>query len=122
MNIQLLLTRLEKLKKVSHSKSLLQILFREHVMAGVEHESVLSPKLRCIVDIGANKGQFALAARHFAKKAHIFSFEPLPGPAKKYLKIFNQDRQVTLHQTAIGPQSGKATIHISQKDDSSSPL
>ena len=39
-----------------------------------------------IIDIGANKGQFTLAARYIFPKSKIFSFEPLPGAAK----IFKQ--------------------------------
>jgi FkbM family methyltransferase len=82
----------------------------------------LSRELGCIVDIGANRGQFALAARHWASNAHVFSFEPLPEPSKKFLQVFNNDGLVMLHQAAIGLESGEATIHISQRDDSSSLL
>lgn len=42
-------------------------LLRYRVAAGVEHRNVLRSlgEIRVVVDIGANRGQFALAGRHF---------------------------------------------------------
>jgi FkbM family methyltransferase len=98
-------------------------LLRHIVAAGVEHEQSLSD-LRCrtVVDIGANRGQFALVARQCFPQARIISFEPLPAPAATFRKAFAGDGTVTLHEAAIGPISGNATIHISKSDDSSSLL
>ena len=75
-----------------------------------------------VVDIGANRGQFALATRKQWPHAKIISFEPLAGAAAKYGAIFADDPLVTLHQCAIGPNSGEAVIHLSAKEDSSSLL
>jgi len=75
-----------------------------------------------VLDIGANRGQFALVARRCFPKARIISFEPLPVPAGTLRKIFEEDLQVTLHEAAVGPVPGNATIHISRRDDSSSLL
>ncbi len=73
-----------------------------------------------VVDIGANRGQFALAAKKWAPKAKVTGFEPLADAAKCFLKTFRGDSGVTLHQVAIGPHSGETTIHVSAADDSSS--
>jgi FkbM family methyltransferase len=75
-----------------------------------------------VLDIGANRGQFALVVRRSFPKARIISFEPLPVPAGTFRKMFEDDPQVTLHEAAVGPVSGNATIHISRRDDSSSLL
>jgi FkbM family methyltransferase len=93
------------------------------VAAAVEHRSVLQG-LQCqtVVDIGANRGQFALVARNCFPEATIISFEPLPGPAAQFRAVFAGDPRVTLHQAAVGPQCGQAMIHISRRDDSSSLL
>jgi len=93
------------------------------VAAALEHRGGLQG-LRCkvVVDIGANRGQFALAARQFYPEATIISFEPLPGPASIYLSIFQKDQKVRLHQAAIGTESGTSEIHVSRRDDSSSLL
>lgn len=75
-----------------------------------------------MVDIGANRGQFALAARRWAPKARVFSFEPLPHAADIFKKVFSDDPDVKLHEAAIGNCSGKKLIHLSARDDSSSLL
>lgn len=95
--------------------------FFSGVAAAVEHEALLS-NIYCktIVDIGANRGQFSLVARHCFKDAQIFAFEPLPQPFKVLRNIFVHDRMVALYQMAIGSASTPQQMHISQRDDSSS--
>ena len=96
-------------------------LLRHRVAAGVEHVRVLSAlDCRTVVDIGANRGQFALVACRCLPQARVISFEPLPAAAAKYRALFAGDDRVTLHEAAIGPVSGNATLHISRRDDSSS--
>ena len=97
--------------------------FFSGVAAAVEHE-VLLKNIFCktIIDIGANRGQFSLVARHCFKDAQIFAFEPLPQPFKVLRNIFVHDRMVTLYQMAIGSASISQQMHISQRDDSSSLL
>jgi FkbM family methyltransferase len=98
-------------------------LLRHRVAAGVEHEWFLSGlDCRTVVDIGANRGQFALVARQCQPHARVISFEPLPAPAAKFREVFAGDTRVTLHEVAIGPVPGNATIHVSRQDDSSSLL
>ena len=96
---------------------------RHRVAAGVEHAQVLSGlDCRTVVDIGANRGQFALVARQCQPHAGVISFEPVPAAAAKFRAVFAGDDRVTLHEAAIGPAPGNATIHISRRDDSSSLL
>lgn len=93
------------------------------VGAGIEHERALhNLGCRSVVDIGANRGQFALVARYCFPNAVIYSFEPLRGPAERFRKVFEGDANVILHEVAIGPQAGTATLHVSRRDDSSSLL
>lgn len=114
--------RLDKLNQAIRSRRLLQALLRHRVLAGAEHRNVLSRDLRVVVDIGANRGQFALAARRWAPEARVVSFEPLSGPAGIFRRVFAGDNSVTLHQSAIGPVSAMQTMHVSARDDSSSLL
>lgn len=100
-----------------------QALINHSVAACVEHEPVLKVlNCRTVVDVGANRGQFALVARRCYPSARIISFEPLPLPAARLGEVFSADANVALHQVAIGPEPGHSTIHISGKDDSSSLL
>jgi len=122
MSFQLALTRLDKLAQVIRSTRLLRALLYHRVLAGAEHRQVLAADLTTVIDIGANRGQFSLALRRWAPEAKVIAFEPLDGPATRFRKLFKGDKNVTLHQSAIGPEAGEATIHVSAEDDSSSLL
>ena len=115
--------RVKKLARILKSPYYRTRLLRHRVAAGVEHAKVLSGlDCRTVVDIGANRGQFALVARQCLPHARVISFEPLPAAAAKFRAVFADDDRVTLHEVAIGPVPGNATIHISTRDDSSSLL
>jgi FkbM family methyltransferase len=93
------------------------------VAAGTEHRIVLERlDFDLIVDIGANRGQFALVARKCFPNASIHSFEPLKEPAVVFRRVFASDPRVTLHEIAIGPDDKDMLIHVSHADDSSSLL
>ncbi len=75
-----------------------------------------------MVDAGANRGQFALVARRWFPKARIIAFEPLPGPASTFRKVFGSDAAAELHEHALGSEAAYKLMHVSQRDDSSSLL
>jgi FkbM family methyltransferase len=112
-----------KLAKIFRAAIFINGLFKG-AAAGVEHEAMLRSLGGCrlLVDIGANRGQFALVARHCFSNAKIISFEPLQKPAAIFRRVFSGDGNVRLHQAAIGPTAETRAIHISQRDDSSSLL
>lgn len=96
---------------------------RTRVAASTEHDGVLAGlQLDTVIDIGANRGQFALCMRRLYPRAQIFSFEPLQKPAATYKRLFAGDPLARLFNTAIAPQSGSAAMHVSQWDVSSSLL
>ena len=92
------------------------------VLVGAEHRKVLALNLGTVVDIGANRGQFALAARNWVPGARVISFEPLSQAAARFRKLFHNDPKVALHEAAIGPEKGEVVLHVSGADDSSSLL
>ena len=96
---------------------------RHGVGASIEHCAALAPlKLKTVIDIGANVGQFTLLIRALFPQAHIVAFEPLARPANKYRKLFAADKVVTFYQAAIAPTSEQRRMHVSRRDDSSSLL
>jgi len=98
-------------------------LIRFRVVASTEHDGVLGDlKIDSVVDIGANRGQFALCARRLFPDAQIFSFEPLAKPAEKYRQTFAGDKRSRLFNAAISCHSGVAPMHVSRWDVSSSLL
>lgn len=119
--LSLFLLRIKKLRVILLKPMLRRVFFQHLVMAGVEHQAVLNRSLSTVVDIGANRGQFALAVRAISG-AKVVSFEPLPVAAKVFQNIFSDDSSVRLHVVAIGEKSEKKQIHLSARDDSSSLL
>lgn len=116
--------KIVKLLNILKVRSWRGALLHHRVAAGVEHAPVLRNlgPVRMVVDIGANRGQFALAVRHCSKKARIVSFEPLPGPAEQWRAVFASDARAEVVEAAVGQQTGEAEIHVSARDDSSSLL
>ena len=114
----------EKLIRILRVPTWRRSLFRERVAAGAEHGGVLRtlPAFRTIIDVGANRGQFTLAARHFFPDSQIIAFEPLPKPAAIWRALFADDPRAVLVRAALGSQAGHALINISGRDDSSSLL
>lgn len=113
-----------KLARIVSKPPWLRALLHHKVAAGVEHVSVLrtTAGLQTIVDVGANRGQFALAARYCFPEAQLYCFEPLSGPAAQSRAVFAKDPRATFFEVALGPESGDAVIHVSGRDDSSSLL
>ena len=96
-------------------------LFRARVAPSVEHRSILARPWRTVVDIGANRGQFTLAAREWSS-AKVIAFEPLPQAVAVFRAAIGADQHVTLHPYAVGPRSEDRVIHVARRDDSSSLL
>lgn len=94
---------------------------RYGVGAAVEHWRALSGlDVATVVDIGANKGQFALLAMGVFPGVTVYSFEPLYEPAARFRKMLAG--KVRLFETAIGPYEKQGTIYVSRRADSSSLL
>lgn len=76
-----------------------------------------------VLDVGANRGQFAMQARKiFGFKGKIFSFEPI---ASVYTVLKNatiNDKQWIALNYALGSENGKSCINISKNSCSSSIL
>jgi len=117
--------------KIEQAKKLLNILCEplfirallKGAAAGTEHRRLLqSLDCRHVVDIGANCGQFALISRKCFPDARIDSFEPLAEPADRFERVFAGDANIHLHRCAIGAEKATMTIHVSERDDSSSLL
>jgi FkbM family methyltransferase len=112
-----------KILRVLAIRSYRAAFLRAGVAAGTEHDRILAGlALDTVVDIGANRGQFALCIRRLYPTAQIFSFEPLRKPIVKWLRNFGHDPRARLFNTAIAAQAGSSTMHVSRWDVSSSLL
>lgn len=80
-------------------------------------------KVDTVIDVGANKGQFASELRSFGYKDRIISFEPLSSAYAELKKNSLRDSLWTIHtRCAIGDFDGEIKINISGNSVSSSLL
>jgi FkbM family methyltransferase len=94
---------------------------RHGVAAAVEHRAVaFEREPRAVLDVGANRGQFALFARRRFPDAALHCFEPVPAALDTLRRVVGDD--VRIHPVAVGARSGMAVLHVSASDDSSSLL
>ncbi|MFB6457187.1 FkbM family methyltransferase [Chitinophaga sp. Hz27] len=80
------------------------------------------PKLNTIIDVGANKGQFALAAAYKFPHAKILSFEPLPDVYQTLKQNTKKADQVSAYNYALGSKDGMLKFYSNNYSHASSAL
>jgi len=79
-------------------------------------------KPQSIIDVGANVGQFTVAAAKKFPHAHIYSFEPLPDCALRLRRNVRRLHNVFVYGLALGAEEGRCTMHVNSYTLSSSLL
>ena len=93
------------------------------VAAAVEHRHVaFEREPRTVLDVGANRGQFALVALDRVPGAAVHCFEPVPAALATLHRVVDRRPGVRVHPVALGRAAGEAELHVSASDDSSSLL
>jgi len=77
------------------------------------------PGIRTVLDIGANRGQFALFARERFAGATIHMFEPVAAAAATARRVVPT---ATMHEIALGSSDGTIEFHVHADSDQSSVL
>ncbi len=96
---------------------------RHGVAASIEHEHVpFGAEFSLVVDVGANRGQFALFAARRFPHARLICFEPLPGARAVLGQLLDARPRTEVHGVALADRSGTADLHVARRDDSSSLL
>lgn len=92
------------------------------VAAGIEHEDLLRGlgRVRTVVDVGANKGQFALLALELFPDATVHAFEPLAAAFARLGTWSRSEHRLTRHCLALAATAGTQAMHVSARMDSSS--
>lgn len=87
----------------------------------VEHQVPLAGRdFATVIDVGANKGQFAFFASRAWPNADLYCFEPLPKPRARLESLLGS--RAVIHPMALGAEPGDAEMHIASRADSSSLL
>ena len=88
-------------------KELAHYLVGRHVAAVLEMYRV-----NCVVDVGANRGQYGQALRRAGYTGHIASFEPVAEPFAKLARAAGDDPRWEVHRCALGREDGTATMNV----------
>lgn len=82
-----------------------------------EHLAWVLQKLRidCVLDVGANRGQFARRVRELGFAGRIASFEPVPHLLADLRVAASQDPGWSVHPYALGDEDGSAEINVAGK-------
>src|SRR5689334_2928494 len=96
---------------------------RAYAQAKLEHlpKSVRSG-LRCVVDVGANRGQWSSALLTLLKPARLELFEPNPEHAADLNACVQGLPHARVHMLALGDAPGELMLNVTQSSDFASFL
>jgi FkbM family methyltransferase len=90
-------------------------------MPAVEHlEALKLVEPKTLIDVGANKGQFSVVARHLFPQLEIHAFEPLEFERRRLASVVSNP--IKIYDLALSETEGEATFFIASRADSSSLL
>ena len=69
-------------------------------------------RINCVLDVGANEGQFAGELRRIGYRGRLVSFEPVPSVYRKLENNFRDDAEWRGFQHALGSRDETAMIHV----------
>jgi FkbM family methyltransferase len=84
------------------------------------HKQGLYP--RTLIDVGANIGQFTIAALNIFKGVTVFSFEPIEMCVEKLRANTSGYSNVHIHAVALGAEYTRASFYVNTYDQASSML
>lgn len=94
-------------RPAQEQRALGDYLLREHV-AWVLREL----EINCVLDVGANVGQYAQLLRREGYAGRIVSFEPVPALADELRRTAEGDPNWSVMQCALGEADGEAEINV----------
>ena len=100
---------IQKKTPLNSEEKLLSFLLGEH-------------QIDLVLDIGANKGQFAMELLKSGFAGNVVSFEPLPETFKELQANAKKYPRWKVENLAVGNQTGSITINVSANTESSSVL
>jgi FkbM family methyltransferase len=116
------LRRVRKGLTLSRYPDLRREVFRHRVAAAVEHRYLREYPARTFVDVGANRGQFALIATHFNPGARIHAFEPLASARGTLEELAGEHEGWRVYPVALSDRPSEATLYVSRREAASSLL
>jgi len=103
--------------RAAQEKNLGRYLLGGHVVRLLEKYRVT-----CVLDVGANTGQYAQRLRRFGYTGHIVSFAPVGAVFAELERRAGKDPRWTAHRLALGRDDGTIDIHVAPVTSYSSVL
>lgn len=79
-------------------------------------------EVNCVLDVGANAGQYAQRLRRLGYEGHIVSFEPVGALYERLKRLSASDPKWSVHRLALGGRDGEADINVTRASVFSSLL
>ena len=79
-------------------------------------------QINCIIDVGANYGQYGEFLRQIGYKGRIVSFEPVSASFKRLSERTKNDSAWQVHNLAVGAANDVLEMHVMKQDQFSSLL
>src|SRR5688572_24729203 len=71
-------------------------------------------RIDCVLDVGANKGQYGRELRRSGYRGSIVSFEPISAEFERLTAEAQGDAQWSCHRLALGRESGTLPLNVTQ--------
>jgi FkbM family methyltransferase len=88
----------------------LDLLLHEHLKVLFERYAV-----ECVLDVGANTGQYGSELRHAGYRGRLLSFEPVPHLCARLREAAARDPAWTVHPVALGRSTGHAELNVTRQ-------
>ncbi len=97
----------QRLERFQREKLLVRFLVYEHVATILRRYRV-----NCVIDVGANHGQYARRLRRAGYRGRIVSFEPVAETFARLQASAAGDPSWSVHRCALGREEAVATMHV----------
>ena len=96
-----------RLERFDREKHLVRYLVHQHVVTILRLYRV-----NCVIDVGANHGQYARRLRRAGYRGHIVSFEPVAETFARLHASAARDPRWAVHRCALGREESVVTMHV----------
>jgi FkbM family methyltransferase len=96
-----------RLERFEREKQLVRYLVHQHVVTILRLYRV-----NCVIDAGANHGQYARRLRRAGYKGHIVSFEPVAETFERLQASAARDPRWSVHRCALGREESVVTMNV----------
>jgi FkbM family methyltransferase len=90
-----------------------------HLVASISGSGI---RPATVIDVGANTGQFTIAAAYLFRNPKIYAFEPIPDCVEKLRILASGSSNIEVQATAVGVRNDHVDFYVNAYDQASSLL